>query len=75
MVSMVPMATNRTTVEVRKETKDRINAVKGPLTADELINLALDQVPPERIARLYEDWQKEALQALKRDPRTADQFH
>lgn len=72
---MVVMASGKTTLEVRKETKDRVNAVKGPLTTDELINLALDHLPAERIAKLYSDWQKEALKALKSDPRTRDQFH
>lgn len=57
------------------ETKQRINAIKGPLTSDELINLALDQLPPERVARLYDEWAKEALRALRADPRIRRQFH
>ncbi|MBI2077087.1 MAG: hypothetical protein HYT80_01770 [Euryarchaeota archaeon] len=68
------MVSARTTLEVRPETKDRINAVKGPLTTDDLINLALDHLPAERVARLYEEWQRYALAALKKDPRTRNQF-
>lgn len=69
------MAVGKTTLEVRRETKDRVNAVKGPLTADELINLALDHLPAERVAQLYVEWQKEALKALQRDPRLHGHFH
>ena len=65
----------KTTLEVRTETKDRINAIKGPLTSDELINLALDQLPEARIAQLYEEWSRVALRALKADSRTRSQFH
>lgn len=70
----MPMVANKTTLEVRTETKERINSIKGPLTSDELINLALDQLPPDRIARLYEEWQREALRALKSDPRLRRAF-
>lgn len=69
------MVSGKTTLEVRKETKDRVNAVKGPLTTDELINLALDHLPAERIAKLYEDWQRAALRALRSDPRLKGRFH
>ena len=63
------MVSPRTTLEVRPETKDRINAVKGPLTTDELINMALDHLPAERIQELYLEWQRAALRALLKDPR------
>lgn len=69
------MALGKTTLEVRKETKDRVNAVKGPLTTDELINLALDHLPAERIAKLYEDWQSAAIKALRADSRLKGRFH
>lgn len=72
---MVTMAPAKTTLEVRKETKDRVNAVKGPLTTDELINLALDHLPAERVAKLYDDWQHAALKALRADPRLKNRFH
>lgn len=72
---MEAMTTGKTTLEVRKETKDRVNAVKGPLTTDELINLALDHMPAERVAHLYEEWQKEALKALRSHPKLKDRFH
>lgn len=72
---MASMASEKTTLEVRKETKDRVNAVKGPLTTDELINLALDHLPAERVARLFEEWQKEAVKALRAHPKLRGRFH
>ncbi len=72
---MVPMATDRTTLEVRKQTKDRVNAVKGPLTADDLINLALDHLPAKEVEALYANWEKQALAALRKDPRLKGRFH
>lgn len=66
---------DKTTLEVRKVTKDRVNAVKGPLTADELINLALDHLPEERVAKLYEEWQQYAVAALRSNPRLRGHFH
>ena len=74
MVAIVGMA-SKTTLEVRKETKDRVNAVKGPLTTDELINLALDNLPPERVVQLYEEWQQYALKALQSNPALKGRFH
>jgi hypothetical protein len=65
----------KTTLEVRKETKDRVNAVKGPLTTDELINLALDHLPADRVAQLYRDWQEQALRALRKNTALAHRFH
>jgi hypothetical protein len=64
----------KTTVEVRKDTKDRINAVKGPLTTDELINLALDNLPPDKVAAVFEQWQREAMKALKPQPNLKDRI-
>lgn len=75
MAAMVTMANDKTTLEVRKETKDRVNAVKGPLTTDELINLALDHLPAERVAELFEAWQKEAFKALRSNPKLRGRFH
>lgn len=69
-----PLTDAKTTVEVRKETKDRINAVKGPLTTDELINLALDNLPPDRVAAVFDQWQKEAMKALKPQPNLKDRI-
>lgn len=75
MAAMEAMAAGKTTLEVRKETKDRVNAVKGPLTTDELINLALDHLPAERVAQLFEEWQKEAFKALRSHPKLKGRFH
>lgn len=59
-----------TTIQVDRSTAERLKALKAPgLTYDDVINLALDHLPPEEIVDLFEQWQKEALQALESDPR------
>jgi hypothetical protein len=64
----------KTTLEVRKETKERINAVKGPLTTDELVNLALDNLPADKVAAVFEQWQRDAMKALKAQPNLKDRI-
>jgi hypothetical protein len=64
------MARDTTTIQVRRPTAERLNALKAAgLTYDDVINLALDYVPPAEIQRLFEAWQAQALASLKADPR------
>lgn len=64
------MGKDSTTIQVRRPTADRLNALKAVgLTYDDVINFALDHVPPEEIRRLFETWQAEALSKLRADAR------
>ena len=52
-------------VQVRTETHERLTALKVPgLTYDDVINLGLDSLTPEAIAKHYAEWQKEAMRRL-----------
>ena len=52
-------------VQVRTETHERLTALKIPgLTYDDVINLALDSLTPEAIAKHYAEWQKDAMRKL-----------
>ena len=63
------MAEETTTIQVRRQTADRLNALKVPgLTYDDVIDLALDHLPPEEIKRLFAEWQAEALSKLSSSP-------
>lgn len=64
------MTSETTTIQVRRPTLDRLNAVKIPgLTYDDVINFALNHLTPNEVQKLYEDWQKAALAKLLKDPR------
>lgn len=66
----IVMASSTTTIQVRRDTAERLKAIKIPgLTYDDVINLALDSLPPEEIEELFEEWQKESFAALKKNPR------
>lgn len=60
-----PMADDVTTIQVHKSTVDRLSALKLPgLTYEDVINFALDKLPPEEIEAFYREWQKEATARL-----------
>lgn len=64
------MTSDSTTIQVRRPTAKRLNGLRAVgLTYDDVINFALDHVPPDEIRRLFEDWQAEALAKLEADPR------
>ena len=70
MVAIVSMEAPTTTVQLRRATAERLNALKVPgLTYDDVINFALDHVPPEEIRKLFDRWQDEALAKLKTSDR------
>ena len=71
---MASLRDERTTVEVRAATKDRLNAVKGPLTTDQLINLALDHLPPDQVLEVFRQWQEAAVKALGPGARPRPRF-
>lgn len=63
------MAEDTTTIQVRRETAERLSSLKLPgLTYDDVIALALDHLPPHEVRRLFEAWQAEALSKLQRSP-------
>lgn len=69
-IAIIAMVESTTTVQLRKRTAQRLNSLKVPgLTYDDVINLALDNLPPAKIEALFEEWQTEALQALKENPK------
>lgn len=56
-----------TTIQVRRATVERLGALKLPgLTYEDVINFALDKLPPEEIEAHYREWQKEATARLSR---------
>ncbi|MHB8584817.1 MAG: hypothetical protein ACYDDF_03130 [Thermoplasmatota archaeon] len=59
-----------TTIQVHKPTVERLSALKLPgLTYEDVINFALDKLPPQELEKLYADWQKEAIAKLSRSSR------
>src|SRR5581483_53025 len=69
-IQVYAMASPITTIRVHKETADRLAAIKIPgLSNEDVINFALDNVPPEKLRELYSEWQKQALEKLFSDPR------
>jgi hypothetical protein len=54
-----------TTIQVHKPTVDRLSALKLPgLTYEDVINFALDKLPPAELEALYRAWQKDAMAKL-----------
>lgn len=54
-------------IQVHLETHERLTALKLPgLTYEDVINFALDKLPPEEVKAHYEQWQKEAWKKLSR---------
>src|SRR5581483_11798420 len=65
----MPTVNNTTTIWVKRTTADRLGALKIPgLTYDDVINFALDRIPPKDLKDLYEAWQRESLEKLLRPP-------
>ncbi len=54
-------------IQVHGETHERLTALKLPgLTYEDVINFALDHLPPEEVEAHYQAWQKEAWKKLSR---------
>ena len=69
----MPMASDITTIRVHKETLERLAAVRIPgLTNEDVINFALDNIPPEKLRSLYSEWQREAMEKLMGNARVME---
>lgn len=52
-------------IQVHEPTHERLTALKLPgLTYEDVINFALDKLPPEDIKAWYREWQKDAMAKL-----------
>lgn len=64
----------KTTVQLDKETHQRLTDVKDDMTFDEVISLMLDILDPKDIRaarearqKAYEEWQRRVAQRVRRD--------
>lgn len=52
-------------IQVHGPTHERLTALKLPgLTYEDVINFALDHIPPSEIEAFYKEWQKDAMAKL-----------
>lgn len=70
IATMARSGKDTTTIQVLKSTAERMSSLRSlGLTYDDVINLALDAMPPEEIRRLFSQWQAEAFAKIRADPR------